>query len=222
MRRDIKIDPSTLLNEMIWPATRYCIGRHSYVSSYAETYWGIIRRYRENFNEERLQCYARDIKDNIAQTMRWWENIEVEGTGNDCIKFDPYSLLSRYLFEHPGCDFASNDFEINCLHGVVRVYKRDTPLTESQMTFCKVPDIDLAEWSKLASCISNSFKVDIEGKEIEVIKVYNQTRYSVDEPWKWELELRLVDNWKRVLNVDYLIKVNKDILKRIEEKEEEL
>lgn len=213
----IKIDSSTLLNEFIWPATRYCIGRHTYVSRYAETYWQIIRANRKAFDEDRLQFYARDIKDNIAQQMRWWKNIDVEGTGNDRIRFDPYFLLTRYIYEHPDTDFASTDFEIDCLHGVVRTHPRETALTDSEKGFAKVPDCDLEEWSKLASCISDSFTIEIDGKEYELIRVFEEVRYYTDEDWKWKEYLRLTSDWRKSLCYERLLQEQKDVLKRIKE-----
>lgn len=222
MRRtkEIKIDASELLDAIIWPATRYCIGRHTYVSYYARDYWDIIRRNRKAFNEERLQFYARDIRDYIAQSMRWWKNVEVEGTGNDRIKYDPYFLLCRYLYEHPDCDFASTDFGINCMNGVVRAYKRETPLSESEMAYSKAPDCDLEEWSRLACCISQAFTIEIGDKKREVFRTYVQARYGADEPWHWELELMLTDEWGTHINMDYLKKNHPEALEQIKEEGE--
>lgn len=216
--KPIKIDPSTLLNELMWPAARYCVGRHTYVSGYAETYWRLIQANRKAFDEDRLQFYARDIKDNIAKVMRWWKNIEIEGDGNDRIVYDPYFLLTRYMFENPQTDFASTDFVINCIHGVVKTYKRETPLTDSEMGFAKVPDCDLEEWSKLASCISNAFTIEIDGKEYELIRVFEEVRYSTDEDWKWKEYLRLTSDWRKSLCYERLLEEQKDVLKRIKEK----
>ena len=207
--KPIKINPEILLDELLWPAARYCIGRHTYVSNYAETYWRIIRANRKAFNEDRLQFFARDIKNEIADTMRWWKNVKIEGEGNDRIVYDPYFLLTRYMYEYPHTEFASTDFEINCIHGVVRTYKRETPLTDTDMCHHQVPDCDLEEWSKLASCISNSFTIEIDGKEYEVIRVFEKIRYSANEDWKWEQYLRLTSDWRKSLC--------KDVLKRIKE-----
>lgn len=42
----------TVLNDLLWQATRYCIGRRSYVSGLAQDYARIIRRNRDKFSEK--------------------------------------------------------------------------------------------------------------------------------------------------------------------------
>ena len=42
----------TGLNDLLWQATRYCIGRRSYVSGLAQDYARIIRRNRDKFSEK--------------------------------------------------------------------------------------------------------------------------------------------------------------------------
>lgn len=206
----IKLSGDTLLNEIMWPAARYCIGRHTYVSSYAETYWRIIRNNRKAFSEERLQFFARDIKSNIANVMQFWKNINIEGAGNDRIKFDPYFLLTRYLYENPDIDFAATDFDIDCMSGEIAMSKRERPLTDAEMAWAKVPDTDLECWSMLASSISDAYTVQAkEVGDVEVIDAYEQVRYSVIEPWRWEKRLRTTGSWFQYVPQECLIEADR-------------
>ena len=109
----ILISADTLLDEIMFCATRYCIGRHSYVSSYARDYWSIIKHNREEFNENRLQFLAQDVMAEISNNMNWWKNVHTEEAYNSTIKYDSYYLLSKYLYEHPEVVFEKNDFNIN-------------------------------------------------------------------------------------------------------------
>lgn len=179
---------SILLDELIWPATRYCIGRHSYVSSYAETYWSIIKEGWDSFNQSRLQFYARDIKTEISNHMNWWDNVKTINAYNDIIKYDSYFLLSKYFSEHPDCVFADNDFEIDCVSGEITVTKRETPVKDSLV---RMPEWDLPHWSKLASAISDRYEVETNNAfdgpcKMICIVSYDYCRYDVKEDWRYE------------------------------------
>lgn len=210
MKDIIKLSGDTLLNEMMWPATRYCIGRHTYVSSYAETYWRIIRNNRKAFSEERLQFFARDIKNNIADAIGWWKNINIQCAGNERIKYDPYFLLTRYFYEHPDTDFCATDFDIDCISGEVKVTNRERPLTNTEIMFAKIPDHDLKCWSMLASSISDAHTVKVkEIGDVEVIETYEQVRYSANEPWRWEKRLRTTGSWFKYVPQEHLIEADR-------------
>lgn len=191
----VTIDPRTLLNEIIWPATRYCVPRHTYVCSYARVYWDIIRHNRDKFDEVRLQFYARDIKERIAETMCFWRNVECENWSNDRIEYDPYFLLTRYLYYTPNCVFEQTDFEIDCITGQVKTFPRRKPLTEAEMTWSKAPNMDLFEWSKLASCIADAEEVTLtDGTTQRVIETYDYVLYE-DGNEGWEKRLITVERW---------------------------
>lgn len=50
--KHLTLSPGTVLNDLLWQATRYCIGRRSYVSGLAQDYARIIRRNRDKFSEK--------------------------------------------------------------------------------------------------------------------------------------------------------------------------
>ena len=206
----ITIDAGFLLNHLMWNSTRYCVGRHSYVSMYAEDYWRIIRQNREKFNESRLRFFARDIKNEIADVMRYWDNVKTENTGNDRIKYDPHFLLCRYMYNHPECEFTKTDFEIDCIAGTVTASPRPEPIEENMAMFHKIPDVDLMEWSKLASCILDSFTVEIKNgdkkESVEVIESYEQVRYDYDEPWRWERRYNAASRWTQFVPDDLIVR----------------
>lgn len=203
----ILMSTDTLLNELMFCAARYCIGRHSYVSSYARDYWNIIRHNRDEFNEERLQFFARDIMSEISNHMNWWKNVHTEEAYNCSIKYDSYYLLSKYLCEHPDCVFEKTDFNINCLTGEVIASERKEPV--EIILSEKMPETDLEQWSCLASAISRQLTVEVKGSDkYQAIECYEQVRYNKDEDWHWEKQYRLVDNWNQIINEEYITSVS--------------
>lgn len=205
----VLISTDSLLNDFMFCATRYCIGRHSYVSSYARDYWNIIRHNREEFNENRLQFFAQDVMAEISSSMNWWKNIHTDEAYNSTIKYDSYYLLSKFLYEHPDVVFEKNDFNINCLTGEVTVTEREEPV--DVIYYDRMPDHDLEQWSSLASCIHHPLTVVVKsGEEYEVFECYEHVRYSSNEEWHWEKQYRLLDNWNQIVPEELIIDIIKN------------
>lgn len=204
----VKISSDLLLDELLFPAVRYCIGRRSYVSAYAKDYWKVIQANRDRFNEERLQFFARDIKAEISSRMRWWDNVKTEEDYNSTIKYDAYFLLTKYLCKHPDCKFAETDFDINCLTGEVTASPRETPVQEDMNP---LPDFNLSEWSKLASALADTvtviYKGDDNTKMTQCFLVYDSLREKGNEAWRFEESYHLIDNWSMFIPDERIIQV---------------
>lgn len=209
----VLLNSDTLINELLFPAMRYCIGRHSYVSSYAETYWSIIRHNRAAFDEERLQFFAGDVKAEISNVMNWWHNVRTTEAYNNTIKYDAYFLLTKYLYEHQDIIFRDNDFEINCLTGDIIVTKREKPLTDSELAWNNIPNCDLAPWSMLASRISDTFDVIAKDDEqtvtVNVCESYDYVHYQGEEKPRWVKYYNVTDSWRNIVPEELIIKIVK-------------
>lgn len=195
---EVKINSETLLDELMFPAARYCIGRHTYVSSYAETYNKIIWNNQKAFNKGRLLFFARDIKAEISSHMNWWKNVKTENAYNSIIKYDSYFLLTKYLSEHPNCVFEDSNFIIDCVSGEVIVEKREKPLENHERN---MPEFDLACWSSLASAIADRVLVKFDVNDGETHQVvcfveYDCCKYAQDKHWHYEKRYRPVDLWR--------------------------
>ena len=199
-----------LLDELLFPAIRYCINRHSYVSSYAQDYWNIIRHNQEAFNTERLKFFAGDIKAQISDAMNWWKNVHTTEAYNNTIKYDAYFLLTKFLYEHQNIKFEEYDFDINCFTGSVVATKRETPLTDSEKAWNDIPNCDLSPWSHLASRITDGFMVIVKGNDntqkVEVCESYDYVRYEGEAEHHWVKYYNVVDSWRQIVPEEIIIK----------------
>jgi hypothetical protein len=180
----VTLNADTLL-ELIWNATRYCIGRHSYVSTYANDYWHLIRLNRDKMNENRLRFFARDIRSQISTCMQFGKGIYVKGNSNDRICYDAHSLICQWLMAHPDVDYTKGEFFVDCINGIV---EHDN-VQDTVDTLRRFPDIDLQIWARLADCIDRQQQIDVEfgGKTTRVNAVrclgYDKTNKMWRELW---------------------------------------
>lgn len=182
-----------LLDQMIWCATRYCIGRRSYVCSYAEDYWHVIRRNRDKFNPNQLKFFARDIRAYVSNVVGGYSNVRVENAYNDRIVYDAFTLLSRYLY---GMVEAPHDkkYTVDCESGKI---------TEGSYTPNGYPvyfnpseqQYDLLPWVRLANCIDRQYEVTCE-KDGKIEKAV-----CIQDP---DSTYTCVNNWSRAANSLYI------------------
>lgn len=181
----IKIGADILLNDMLFQAMRYCIGRHSYASSYAEDYWHIIHSNFDKFTYDRLMFFAKDIRTNIAGIMGSYYNINIKNGYNDRIVYDPYSLITEYLKKHP--ETSTNvQFNIDCIAGEVTAGN-----TEYQNMDTFLPSywkIDLLPWIRLANCIDRQVEVTCEKDD------KTEKAICIQDP---DGEYTCINNWNR-------------------------
>jgi hypothetical protein len=197
----VTLDADTLLNDIIWQASRYCVGRTSYVSTNAYLYWQIIRMNRSKFDSARLRFFARDLRANISDVLHWRRGINVTNAYNDRIESDAYTLLMMYLMEHPSIDPKTTRFDIDCLQCTVT----SEPLQVKLAGMDTMPSEfnSLLPWVMLADCIDRQYEVFTEynGKKeahrcILVYGYENQGYYSRFYP---------VDNLRAYIPQEYVV-----------------
>lgn len=186
-----------LLDQMIWCATRYCIGRSSYVTTYAEDYWRVIRRNRDKFNPDRLKFFARDIRAYVSNVVGCCHNVRVENAYNDCIVYDAFTLLSKYL---DGMAEAPHDkkFTVDCVSGEV-AEENYNPNGYPVYFNHSERQHDLLPWVRLANCIDRQYEVTCE-KDGKIEKAV-----CIQDP---DGTYTCVDNWRRAANARYIKDIN--------------
>lgn len=207
MKNSITLNADTLLDEMMWQATRYCIGRHSYVSSYAEDYWQIIRKNFGKFNYNRLKFFARDIRAEISNTIGYYSNIKIKNADNDRIIYDAYTLLVEYFKRYSNIS-SIQDFIVDCVSGKVT---HDGPYLGLRSFNPSEWENDLIPWIRLANCIDRQYEITCEkgGKIKKVICIQDPDgTYTCVDRWNAHI---VMDNIKtiNILNYDRLIATDK-------------
>lgn len=157
MKNSITLNADTLLDEFMWQATRYCIGRHSYVSSYAEDYWRIIRKNWNKFNYDRLKFFARDIRAEVSAVVGCYSNIQLLNAYNDRIVYDAYTLLAKHLLGVQEIPY-NKAYIVDCVSGEI------TEIVSAGFNCFKPNEYehDLLPWIRLANCIDRKYEVTCE------------------------------------------------------------
>lgn len=193
MKKPIKISADTLLDQLLWCATRYCIGRSSYVTTYAEDFWQIICHNRAKFNPERLKFFARDIRAYVSDAVGGYSNMRVENAYNDRIVYDAYSLIAKHL---DGVTEAPSDkkYTVDCISGEVT----EKPYTPNgyPMYFNPVDHgYELLPWVRLANCIDRQYEVICENGD------KTEKAICIQDP---DGAYTCVDKWNRRANPEYI------------------
>ncbi len=207
-------------DNLLWPAYRYCIGRHSYANSYIRDYWSIIKRNRDKFSKDRLAFLARDVRSYIAETLGWFDNFSVQDASNDRIVKDPYTLLAEYLIAYPYTNVYDTHFVINCVDCSVNIkpyhprkprYDADGEVIWQPKAGNPIDELSFVrDYILFANCIDSQFRCEL-AKDI-----YRETCDIVSAPiyekGEWGFRWQRVDNWHLSPATEYIISVNKNEL----------
>ncbi len=198
--KSIQMSPTDFDN-LLWCATRYCIGRHSYVSSYAQDFWHIIQANREHLSQDRLEFFARDIRAEVSNRIDVYGNVSIKHAYNDCIKYDALSLLAEHIKQHRWDQRTHETFyEVDCLTGDVSAFPWDENKRQSyNVPFHVCNEHDLPYWVLLANCIDRQYevKMNVNGKE--------RTEICINHPT--DNTLTILDNWSSCVCKEFVVKV---------------
>lgn len=189
----------TNFDNLLWCATRYCIGRHSYVSSYAQDFWKIISGNRDKLNNSRLLFLARDIRSEISNYINCYNNVIIKNAHNDRIRFDAFTLLCEYKRMRPDQKWDGYlSYEVDCIMGEVEAYPLDAShYKPGMLTLDLDNELDLPYWAMLANCIDRQYEVTVSDNGEH--KKYTCIKHPVTD------EYVNVDNWSSFINNDYII-----------------
>ena len=228
-----KKEKCSLFEEMLmWTSYRYCIGRHTYVTSLAGE---MAQHYYDKLTDERMEFTANDIRKEILDRLQWLPfNFRIHRMYNE----DPLNPIDALL------TFVQNE-NINSLeefagyanleydaHKGTYVFDKKTPTINS---FFSASDIDeLIPWDNLAACFDKKnhkiVTTEYEGKT-ETHRCFKSWRrksvpcedkpgYYRQSEFGWEpvwipLDSFLAGNQYRYIANEYITKVED-----IKEKEE--
>lgn len=191
---------STDFDNLLWCATRYCIGRHSYVSSYAQDFWRIIQSNRNLLREDRLGFFARDIRTSVSKCIGYYDNVQVERAYNDCIQFDALTLLASYARLHPELMEQDTFYEVDCIGGRVDASpwegKNKRP---HAIPFQICNEVDLPYWVMLANCIDRQYEVKLKCDDGE--RIERCVKHPVND------EYVVVNNWSSCVCKEFIVDV---------------
>lgn len=204
-------------DNLLWPAYRYCIGRHSYANGYVSDYWSIIKRNRDKFSQDRLAFLARDVRNYICDTLAWHDNFELVNCGNDRIVSDAYTLFAEYMVAHPDTDVKATHFTIDCqaCRVTTKPYEPTQPRYDTNgekvwQPTAKDPSEELSfvrDYILFANCLDSQYRCELAKDSYrEVCDVVLAPIYEYD---RWGFRWQRVDNWHLSPASEYVVSVNK-------------
>ncbi len=196
----IQLSPTSFDN-FLWCATRYCIGRHSYVSSYAQDFWQIIQTNSKQLNKNRLQFFARDIRTEISNQIHFYDNVNIKNAYNDCIKYDALTLLAAYARTHPDVKEHETYYDVDCISGKVLAFPwNEQDKRPHAIAFQVCNEHDLPYWVLLANCIDRQYEVKLawDGNERTEFCI----KHPIDESYV------TVSNWSISVIEKYIVETN--------------
>jgi hypothetical protein len=163
-----KKEKCSLFEEMLmWTSYRYCIGRHTYVTSLAGE---MAQHYYEKLSDERLEFTANDIRNEIYDKLRWLPfKFNIHRT-YDSDPFDPIDVIMTFIQNEnikSLDEFASYGSIEYDSHKGEYISTKETPTIKSYISISDIED--LLPWANLASCFDKKnhkmVTVEYEGKK---------------------------------------------------------
>lgn len=141
----------SLFEEMLmWTSYRYCIGRHTYVTSMAGE---MAQNYYDRLGDERLEFTANDIRHEIYDKLQWLPFKLTIHRMYDSDPFDPIDVLMTFMENHNvnSIDqfktYSHIDYDA---HNGTYIFDQKIPTIKSYFSTSDIED--LLPWADLASC----------------------------------------------------------------------
>ena len=141
----------SLFEEMLmWTSYRYCIGRHTYVTSLAGE---MAQHYYDKLTDERMEFTAADIRREIMDHLQWLPfNFSID-RWYDQDAYNPLDVLMTFLQKYnvntyeEFITYSKLEYNVN---NDVFTFEKKIPTINS---FISASDIDdLIPWENLAAC----------------------------------------------------------------------
>ncbi len=226
-----KKEKCSLFEEMLmWTSYRYCIGRHTYVTSLAGE---MAQHYYDKLSDERLEFTANDIHREIYDKLQWLPFKFNIHRMYDSDLLNPLDALMEFI-DRLGImsldqflSYSNIEYDV---HNDKFEWEKKTPTIKSYFSISDIDD--LIPWNDLAACFDKKnhkiITTEYEGKTetYECFKTW--VRKSVpceDKPgyyrqaeFGWEPRWVVVDEYLKTGNTYKTL--NEDFIKDIKEKEE--
>lgn len=161
----------------MWTSYRYCIGRHTYVTSMAGE---IAQHYYDRLSDDRLEFAAKDIRSQIMDKLQWLPfKFEIHRMYDSDI-LNPIDALMTFIARE-GIEsqdqFVSYSNVYYDVHKDHFEFERKAPTLNSYFSISDIED--LLPWENLAACFDKKnhkmVTLEYEGKE---------TTYRCFKAWK--------------------------------------
>lgn len=203
------LNEKMFLEDLLWTSYRYCIGRHSYVTSMAKD---VGEFFYDRLSNETKQKNAEDIRRELNDCLDLQFNFKINYFSN--IKFKPLETFLEFINSQDikdGKDFANIT--------KITPYKEDGQLkfevsrkdiTKNELPFYEHNILDFLPWMDLASLFDvNDHKrvYTTDGNCYECYESYSQLtkpakkekgtnfQYLENVPWKYKKIYRPVDKY---------------------------
>lgn len=194
---------------LMWTSYRYCIGRHTYVSTLAPY---MAKKYYNIIGDERKEFIANDIRSCIGDALKFGS---INFTYAGSVPYEERDALSD-LFEWFNVNVSEDRdvIEIDSIECYKESYKQDAPkrffANQKKRISVVASDSDyndLIEWHALASCFDKkrhkSARIEFNGEEtwVECFEVWKRATaqkengYFVSVPYKFERRLVSVERY---------------------------
>ena len=212
----VEVDIEVLKN-LLWTSCRYCIGRHTYVSTYAYDY---ANELYDKISKDEMKRDAKDIRYEIEIYLRTHYNFTVVNKSE--YEYDALSLYIIFLNSQEDIknyNDISHIKHIECIidkTGDVTYNREDN--TDDDTKHVYFNDLyDLLSWMDLANTFDDDSHYMIEtttGEQIECIKSYTNDIRTTDigntiQPYKYHVIYRPIKNIS-----DYVF-INEDMIAKI-------
>ena len=154
---------------LMWTSYRYCIGRHTYVTSLAAE---MAQHYYDRLTDDRMEFTANDIRREILDKLQWLPFGFRIHRMYDSDPLNPIDALLTFVQKEnintieEFAEYANLEYDA---HKDTYVFEKKTPTIKS---FFSTSDIDdLLPWENLAACFDKKnhkiVTIEYEGKKEE-------------------------------------------------------
>jgi len=211
----VEVDIEVLKN-LLWTSCRYCIGRHTYVSTYAYDY---ANELYGKISEDDMKHDARDIRHEIETYLRTHCSFTIVNKSE--YEYDALSLYITFLNSQEDIKNYNDISRIKHIECIIDktgdvTYNREDNTDDTQHVYFN--DLyDLLSWMDFANVFDDDSHYMIEtttGEQIECIKSYTNDIRTTDigntiQPYKYHVIYRPVKNIS-----DYVF-INEDMIAKI-------
>lgn len=209
----ITLDADFVLDDLIWWGMRYISHRSTYATSAAMDYANLIVNHRHKFDRDRLLFFARDVRSEICDRLRFSDNIKIENYSNDRIERDAYSLIKEEMMRQsiPWTDSHKYRYEVDCMECTCEII----PLDKCEWNEYRAlhNDIDVNNFVILADVIDRVFEVrtKYEGRESlsECVESINWYQPIGEDKPRWCREYKPIDNLHSFISRNYITKIER-------------
>ena len=204
-----------VLKNLLWTSCRYCIGRHTYVSTYAYDY---ANELYGKISKDEMKHDAKDIRHEIEIYLRTHCGFTIVNKSE--YEYDALSLYITFLNSQEDIKNYNDILHIKHIECTIDktgdvTYNREN---DDDIKFKYFNDLyDLIPWMDLANTFDDDSHYMIEtttGKQIECIKSYTNDIHSTDigntiQPYKYHVI------YKPVKNISDHVFINEDMIAKI-------